>query len=94
MELHFHLSISERDYGVKMRRAEESLANEVPVTLQLKFRGSEMARQEEGVSLIPRMIADLSGMGILDVEPQRVGKSIKVTLSPLPPDKRVRKFVP
>jgi len=75
MELNFHLNISEHDYGVKMRRAEESLANEVTVKLQLKFRGSEMARKEEGISLIRRMITDLSGMGIIDVEPQRVGKS-------------------
>ncbi len=77
-----------------MRRAKESLANEVAVKLQLKFRGSEMARKEEGFLLIRRMIADLSGMGITDVEPQRVGKSIELTLSPLPPDKRIRKFVP
>ena len=77
-----------------MRRAEESLANEIPVTLQLKFRGSEMmAGQQEGISLIRRMIADLSGMGTVDGEPQQVGKSITITLSSLPPDKRVRKFV-
>ncbi len=93
IELNFHLNVSDHDYGVKMRRAEESLANEVTVKLQLKFRGSEMAREEEGISLIRRMIADLSGMGIVDVEPRWMGKSIKLALSPLPPDKRVRKFV-
>jgi translation initiation factor IF-3 len=94
IEQKFHLNIREPDYRVKMCRAEESLANEVTVKLQLKFRGSEMARNEEGISLIRRMITDLSGMGIVDVEPQRVGRYITITLSPLPPDKRVRKFVP
>ena len=94
MELNFDLNIGECDYGVKMRRAEESLANDMPVKLQLKFRGSEMDRKEEGIQVIRRMIGDLSGTGIVDADPQQVGKSIKVTLSPLPPDKRVRKFVP
>jgi len=91
-ELNFHLDLNEHDYGVKMRHAEESLWNGIKVKLQLKFRGREMGRQEEGMALIRRMNSDLSGIGMADAEPRLIGKSINLRLSPLPPDKRVRKF--
>lgn len=92
-EINFHLSISEHDYEVKMRHAEESLWEGIKVRLQLKFRGIEMPRQEEGIALIDRMNSDLSGMGIAETEPRLIGKSIYLFLIPLSPDKRVRKFL-
>ena len=92
-ELNFHLSISEHDYAVKMRHAEEALWNGIKVRLQLKFRGIEMSRQEEGIALVRRMNSDLSGMGIADAEPKLAGKSIYSMITPLSPDKRVRKFL-
>jgi len=91
-ELNFHLELSEDDYRVKMRHAEEALWSGGKVKLQLKFRGREMPRLEEGIALVRRMILDLSGIGVADVEPRRIGKSINLMLSPLPPNKRVRKF--
>ena len=92
-EINFHLSISPHDYGVKMRHAEEALWDGAKVRLQLKFRGVEMPRQEEGIALIRRMYSDLSGIGMANAEPRLIGKSIKLILTPLPPDKRVRKFL-
>jgi translation initiation factor IF-3 len=91
-QINFHLNLSEDDYGVKVRHAEESLWNGEKVNLQLKFRGSEMMRMEEGIALVRRMIGDLSGVGATEIEPTRVGKSIKLTIFPLSPDKRFRKF--
>jgi translation initiation factor IF-3 len=92
-EINFHLSISQHDYAVKMRHAEEFLWNGIKVRLQLKFRGVEMLRQEEGMALIRRMNSDLSGTGIADAEPRLAGKSIRLMINPLSPDKRVRKFL-
>jgi translation initiation factor IF-3 len=91
-EINFHLDLSEHDYGVKMRHAEEALWDGVKVKLQLKFRGREMPRQEEGMTLVHRMRDDLSGIGVADLEPRLIGKSIHLRLRPLPPDQRVRKF--
>jgi translation initiation factor IF-3 len=91
-ELNFHLDISDHDYGVKMRHAEESLWKGIKVRLQLKFRGREMPRQEIGMNLIYRMNADLSGVGLAETEPKLLGKSIISMLTPLPPTQRVRKF--
>ena len=91
-ELNFHLNISDHDYGVKMRHAEESMWKGVKVRLQLKFRGSEMPHHEIGMNLIHRMNADLSGVGAAETEPKLLGKSIILMLTPLPPTQRVRKF--
>jgi translation initiation factor IF-3 len=77
-----------------MRHAEESLWNGIQVKLHLKFRGREMVRQEEGIALVRRMNLDLSGIGVPEAEPRPIGKSIHVMLTPLPPDRRVRKFSP
>lgn len=91
-EINFHLVISEHDYEVKMRHAEEALCDGMKVRLQLKFRGVEMPLQEEGLALIRRMNSDLSDVGAPDAQPISAGKSIYSTLNPLPPDKRRRKF--
>jgi translation initiation factor IF-3 len=91
-ELNFHLDISDHDYGVKMRHAEEALWKGVNVRLQLKFRGREMPHQAIGMNLIHRMNADLSGVGVAETEPKLLGKSIISILTPLPPTQRARKF--
>jgi translation initiation factor IF-3 len=93
-QINFHLSIGERDhdYEVKMRHVEESLWSNEDVTLQLKFRGSEMPRRDSGLNLISRMRDDLAQIGVAESEPESAGKSIKLTLSPLPLGKRKRKF--
>jgi translation initiation factor IF-3 len=92
-ELNFHLSLNEHDYEVKMRHAEEALWDGIKVRLQLKFRGVEMPLQEDGIALIRRMNSDLSGIGVAEAEPRLVGKSIYLMLNPLPPDRRVRRFL-
>jgi translation initiation factor IF-3 len=91
-ELNFHLAISDHDYGVKMRHAEEALLQGLNVRLQLKFRGREMPYQERGMILIHRMNTDVSGVGVADTEPKLLGKSIISALTPLPPTQRTRKF--
>jgi translation initiation factor IF-3 len=91
-DINFHLDLSDHDYEVKMRHAEEWMWKDVDVNLQLKFRGREMYYQEAGISLIRRMREDLSQVGEPKAEPRLVGKSINLTLSPLPLGKRMRKF--
>ena len=85
-EINFHLSLGEldNDYSVKMRHAEDALKEGRKVRLQLKFRGVEMPRQEDGKNLISRMRAELSQLGVAEAEPELKGKSIYLNLSPLP----------
>jgi translation initiation factor IF-3 len=53
-----------------------------------------MAHQELGMALMQRVKADLNSMAHVEMEPKLVGKSIGMTLSPLPTAKRKRRFAP
>jgi translation initiation factor IF-3 len=53
-----------------------------------------MAHQELGMALMQRVKADLTTMAHVEMEPKLVGKSIGMTLSPLPVAKRKRRFLP
>lgn len=91
-ELKFRLNIDEHDYLVKMRRAEYFMLKGMKVKLLLAFRGREMQRKDDGMSLIQRIRQDLSHVGTADAEPKLLGRNINVMLTPLPASKRSRKF--
>ncbi len=46
------------------------------------------------MALMQRVKADLNTMAHVEMEPRLVGKSIGMTLSPLPTAKRKRRFLP
>ena len=93
-EVKFRVNISEHDYLTKVRRAEEFLDKSFKLKIHLQFRGREMAHQELGMAVMQRVKADLATMAQTEMEPKQVGKSIGMTLSPLPAAKRKRRFVP
>ena len=93
-EIKFRVNIDDHDYTTKVRRSEEFLDKGYKLKIHLQFRGREMAHQELGMALMHRVKADLSGMAHVEMEPKLVGKSIGMTLSPLPTAKRKRKFLP
>jgi translation initiation factor IF-3 len=93
-EVKFRVNIDDHDYTTKLRRAEQFLDKGNKVKIQLSFRGREMAHQELGDQLMQRVRADLSTMAQVEMEPKRMGKSINMTLSPLPANKRKRRFEP
>jgi translation initiation factor IF-3 len=92
-EIKFRVNIDEHDYVTKLRRAEEFLDKGNKVKVQLQFRGREMAHQELGDQLMQRVKGDLSTMAQVEMEPKHMGKSINMTLSPLPAAKRKRRFM-
>jgi translation initiation factor IF-3 len=53
-----------------------------------------MAHQELGMGLMFKVKEDLNTMAHVEMEPKLMGKSINMTLSPLPANKRKRKFEP
>lgn len=93
-EVKFRVNIDPHDYLTKVRRAEEFLDKGNKVKVHLQFRGREMAHQELGMGLMHRVKEDLNTMAAVEMEPRLMGKSINMTLSPLPANKRKRKFEP
>lgn len=93
-EVKFRVNIDPHDYHTKVRRAEEFLDKGNKVKVQLQFRGREMAHQELGMGLMHKVKEDLNTMAAVEMEPKLMGKSINMTLSPLPANKRKRKFEP
>jgi len=91
-EIKFRVNIDEHDYVTKMRHAEEFLDKGNKVRVQLQFRGREMAHQELGMQLMHRVKSDLVTMAQVEMEPKLLGKSITMTLAPLPQNKRKRHF--
>ena len=62
--------------------------------MQLQFRGREMAHQEFGMQLMARVREDLAGMSQVEMEPKITGRNLTMTLSPLPANRRKRRFAP
>ena len=60
--------------------------------VQLQFRGREMAHQEFGMQLMYKVRDDLATMAQVEMEPKAAGRNITMTLSPLPANKRKRRF--
>jgi translation initiation factor IF-3 len=93
-EIKFRVNIDEHDYHTKLRHGEEFLVKGNKVRVQLQFRGRENAHKELGDVLMARVKEDLTGVGAVEMEPKHVGRSITMVISPLPANKRKRKFAP
>lgn len=92
-EIKFRVNIDEHDYVTKLRHAEEFLDKGNKVRVQLQYRGREMAHQELGMELMGRVKSDLATMANVEQEPKLMGKSVTMTLAPLPQNKRKRHFL-
>ena len=93
-EIKFRVNIDEHDYLTKIRHGEEFLDRGNKVRVQLQFRGREMAHQEFGMQLMERVRDDLVGMSQVEMDPKITGRNITMTLSPLPANRRKRRFAP
>jgi len=93
-EIKFRVNIDPHDYMIKVRHAEEFLDKGNKVKCHLQFRGRELSHKELGFQLMQRLKEDLSSMGQAEMEPKLMGKSIGMTISPLPANKRKRRFAP
>ena len=93
-EIKFRANIDEHDYMTKIRHAEEFLEKGNKLKIGLQFRGREMAHQEIGRAVMERVKMDLATMAHVDMEPKMAGRALGMTLSPLPANKRKRRFLP
>ncbi len=91
-ELKFHINIDQHDYDTKLRHAEQFMFKGMRVKFLLVMRGREMIHKDLGEQLIRRVRDDMVHIGVPDAEPKLIGKTITMMLTPLPAQKRVRKF--
>lgn len=91
-EVKFRVNIGEHDYNIKLTRAEDFLAAGYKVRIQLQFKGRQMAHKNLGFDLMNKVKEDLSGTANCDFEPKLTNRNIMMMLSPLPPERQVRKF--
>ncbi|MFV0416769.1 MAG: translation initiation factor IF-3 [Chthoniobacterales bacterium] len=92
-EVKFRVNIDEHDYVTKLRRAEGFLDKGNKLKILLQFRGRENAHKELGVDVVKRVRDDLQTMSQVDMQPRLAGRAVTMTLSPLPANKRKRKFL-
>src|SRR6266567_12947 len=93
-EIKFRVNIDDHDYLTKIRHGEEFLDRGNKVRVQLQFRGREMAHQEFGMQLMHKVRDDLAGMSQVETAPKITGRNVTMTLSPLPANRRKRRFAP
>jgi translation initiation factor IF-3 len=93
-EIKFRVNIDDHDYLTKIRHGEEFLDRGNKVRVQLQFRGREMAHQEFGMQLMEKVRNDLAGMSQVEMAPKITGRNITMTLTPLPSNRRKRRFAP
>ena len=91
-EIKFRVKIGAHDYETKLRHAEEFVEKGNKLKIVLQFRGRENAHKDLGMVMMKKIIKDLETMAHIDMPPKLVGRAIGMTLSPLPPAKRKRRF--
>lgn len=91
-ELKFHVNIEEHDYMVKLRKAEGFMLKGMKVKIAMVFRGREMQHTQLGHELVRKIREDLNHIGVAEMEPKQIGRSINMMLAPLPQKKRVAKY--
>lgn len=91
-EIKFRVNIDQHDYETKLRHGEEFLDKGHKVRVLLQFRGREMAHKELGMQLMEKIKVDLAQMAQVEQEPKLQGRSVIMTLAPLPKGKRHRHF--
>jgi len=79
---------------IKVRHAEEFLDKGNKVKAQLQFRGRELSHKELGYPTDDSTQRRFGDNGQAEMEPKLMGKSISMTISPLPISKRKRRFAP
>ncbi len=82
-EIKFKPKISQHDYDVKRRKAEEFLAEGDKIKVTLWFRGREVDHPEVGREILDRLIYDLDDLANLEQPPAMDGRNMTMVLGPV-----------
>jgi len=72
-EIKFRPGTDDHDYGYRMERAREWLADGDKVRAAIAFRGREMTHRELGAKILKRLTADLTDLADVEVAPKMEG---------------------
>ena len=80
-EVHLSPNIADNDLTTKANQARQFLTKGNKVKVQLRFRGREMAHQENGMEIIMAFCQKLEDIATIDKAPKMEGRNLVVTLS-------------
>ena len=72
-EIKFRPGTDDHDYGYRMERAREWLADGDKVRAAIAFRGREMTHRELGAKILKRLTTDLTDLADVEVSPKMEG---------------------
>lgn len=75
------VKIGQHDFDTKLKKAKEFLERGNKLTLQLRFRGREMAHKELGVGVLRKFVEALGEVKV-EQEPKMLGKGMNMTVAP------------
>lgn len=82
-EIKFRPGTDEGDYQVKLRSLKRFLEDGDKIKVTLRFRGREMAHQEQGLDLLTRVKDDLAELTVVEFFPRRAeGRQMVMVLAP------------
>ena len=81
-EVKFRPGTEEGDYQVKLRNLVRFLSDGDRAKVSLRFRGREMAHQEQGMELLKRVENDLAEYGSVEQHPKMEGRQLIMVIAP------------
>jgi len=97
-EVKFRPNIDEHDYEFKKASILRFLEHGDKVKATIQFRGREMARRENGLKVLRRLVEELKGKAVAESSPEVMGNRMHQILGPVKtiekPVKPVRGAVP
>jgi translation initiation factor IF-3 len=81
-EVKFRPGTDDHDYGYRMKRAREWLAEGDKVKATIWFRGREMTHRELGARILEQLEKDLAGVGDVEMRPRMEGNQMFTIFMP------------
>ena len=82
-DVQIKLTTEEHDFNVKARNAHRFLKNDDRVKVVIRFRGREMAYQNQGYEVMEQFAIACEGLGKIDRPPLMEGRHMVMYLAPL-----------
>ena len=82
-EIRVRPNIGQHDLVTKLKKGQKFLLNGDKLKITVMFRGREMHRMEDGITILKEVIEGLDDISKVDKEPSTEGRRISVVLSPI-----------
>ena len=82
-EIRVRPNIGQHDLVTKLKKGQKFLLNGDKLKITVMFRGREMHRMEDGITILKEVIEGLDDIAKVDKQPSTEGRRISVVLSPI-----------